>query len=263
MKSSSCAACALLAAVTLSLQGCENIFVPYCKAGPVELVGILVVIQLVVQPNAWATHACVQQAIASMELTSSVAVLRFLMRPALLSLFATLVAWCPLRASMGIASAAQTCTSAPMAHATVVGGQMDQTNLLQFLLQTSTLAQVEALSAADAQEDREIALNVVLGVLSIAAPTSALLASLAAMTQLFRRSAARKGLLVTEEAGPSYEKLLGSPSSWCKDAGQRRVAATGAKTIRCTGNDAFKKFPWQCLRAAEALRATAAVAATT
>ena len=76
-----------------------------------------------------------------------------------------------------------------------------------------TLAQVEALSAADAQEDREIALNVVLGVLSIAAPTSALLASLAAMTQLFRRSAARKGLLVTEEAGPSYEKLLGSPSS--------------------------------------------------
>jgi len=46
----------------------------------------------VVQPNAWAEIACVPRAIASMELATAVAVLRFLVRPALSSLSATLAA---------------------------------------------------------------------------------------------------------------------------------------------------------------------------
>jgi len=86
------------------------------------------------------------------------------------------------------------------------------------------------LAAAKAEEDGEIALNVVLGVLFIVAPTSALLASLAAVTKLFRGSAGRTGPFVIEEAAPRYEKLSGSPPE-CKEGGQGAAAATGAVTM--------------------------------
>jgi len=87
-----------------------------------------------------------------------------------------------------------------------------------------------ALAAADAKEDREIAINVVLGVLSIIAPTGALLASLAAVTRLFRGSAGCTGPFVIEEAAQCYEKPSGSPPE-CKEGGQYGVAATVAVTM--------------------------------
>jgi len=73
-----------------------------------------------------------------------------------------------------------------------------------------TAEEVEAMAAADAQEDREIALNVVLAVLSVVAPTTALMAIMAAVVRMVHNSRVSVADESDEGKSKHYQRLLGS-----------------------------------------------------
>eukprot|EP00419_Tripos_fusus_P054860 CAMPEP_0172807460 /NCGR_PEP_ID=MMETSP1075-20121228/7018_1 /TAXON_ID=2916 /ORGANISM="Ceratium fusus, Strain PA161109" /LENGTH=76 /DNA_ID=CAMNT_0013646447 /DNA_START=22 /DNA_END=252 /DNA_ORIENTATION=- len=75
-----------------------------------------------------------------------------------------------------------------------------------------TAEETVAMAAADAQEDREIALNVVLAVLCLVVPTTALMGVAVAVLRLVRNSR----VFIAEDVqgmAQSYQKLLGSPTA--------------------------------------------------
>merc|ERR1712008_102733 len=72
-----------------------------------------------------------------------------------------------------------------------------------------TSEEAEAMAAADAQEDREIALNVVLAVLSVVVPTTALMAIAAAVVRSVHNSRVFVAGESAEGKAQSYQTLLG------------------------------------------------------
>merc|ERR1712079_509024 len=76
-----------------------------------------------------------------------------------------------------------------------------------------TSEEVQAMAAADAQEDREIALNIVLAVMSVVAPTTALMATAAAVVRLVHNSRVFVAEESAEGKAQSYQRLLGTPTA--------------------------------------------------